>query len=451
MPVRTSIALLLAASAVTASPALGASAYPAWSLTGSATDQSRPGEVAFGVTAFPTRAAVDTVKNRADGQDIALGTSNTIAAGTPWANVFGASTGRQYLRVNASCDRVGSNPCQTIATTTYVFSQPAAAGGWGFTLGDIDVDRATIRAWGPGGEELTGAEIQGSVATVPYNFEGAADQPTWNAAQGLLLGNGPETSGAAGWFRPSRAVRKLEVVFTGISGYAGDHSYRTWFAVLEHPITGTVLREDTRRPVEGDVLTLLDPEGNVLDVTTSDANGNYAFPNVYAQPGYTVTTKAPPGLTTVGPASQAVSTQAGPGRADFLLRPGTGDAGTGTSSAESSVGYSTGDAAIVLTPGLQAARVGVARRIAVESTCRLRTRARVPVGLAVVSTAGGRRSGRTVTWTGGAGTYRLVVRPVSGPARVARIRVTTTCDDGSVATATSRLRIIAAAPVPVTG
>lgn len=434
--------------AASAPAALGVSTYPTWLLGGSSTDQVRSGEVVFGVTAFAPRATVVTSKNRDDDEPVTISDTDSIVTGTPWASVFGPSSGSPYLRVNAACS--STNPCSTTATTTYVFDRTARAGGWGFTLGDIDVDRATIRAFGPDGDELSGAEIQGTVATVPYNFAAQPDTPTWNVAQRLLVGNGPETTGAAGWFRPSRPVKRLEVEFTGIPGRAAFHSYRTWFAVLSFPITGTVLREDTGAPVDGDVLTLLDPEGNVLDVTTSDANGNYAFPDVFAQPGYTVTTRPPAGLTTVGPISQSVSTQSGPGRADFLLKAGTAAGGTGTSSAESSVGYSTGDAAVVLTPGLQVARVGTPRLITIESSCTLRTRATVPRGVAVVSARGARRSGRTVTWSGGTGAYRLVVRPTSGPSRIARIRVSTSCPDGSVARTASRLRVIALR-VPVTG
>jgi len=451
---RITVALALSLPALAATPAaLGVGVYPSWTIgPGNDAAQDHAGTIAFGVMGFPSGAEYTNRKSADDGEPVRLATADTIVADSSWGTVFGSSAGREYLSVRVS------RATRTVATATYRFARPLPPGAWGFTLGDIDVDRADITARTATGERLTGSELAGSVgdAGVPYNFTGPGGPalPVWTPASdgGALIGSTPgsETTGASGWFMPSRPVAELIVRFESQSG-GGSPSYRTWFAVVAHPITGTVLREDTRKPVEGDVLTLLDPDGAVLDVTTSDADGNYAFPNVYAQPGYTVTTKAPPGLTTVGPASQAVSTRSGPGRADFLLKAGSAAGGGGSSSAESSVGYSTGDAAIVLTPGLQAARVGVARRIAVESTCTLRTRATIPAGVSVVSAPGATRSGRTVTWAGGTGTYRLVVRPTAGPRRVARITVGTTCADGSVARATSRLRIVTAAAVPVAG
>lgn len=456
---RRTIALALAVPALAAAPtAVGVGVYPSWTIrsltTGESSAQERAGTLTFGVMGFPSGGEYVNRKNVRDGEPVVLATSDAIVAGSPWGAVFGASTGRQYLSVRV--DRSQGS----IATATYEFTRPLPPGAWGFTLGDIDVDEADITARASDGSLLSGAEIAGSVgnARVPYNFEGLASStlPAWNpgAAGGGLVGvNGPsgETEGDSGWFMPSRAVRELTVRFQAQVG-GGSPSYRTWFAVVAHPISGTVLREDTGAAVDGDVLTLRDPDGNVIDVTTSDpVTGAYAFPNVYAQPGYTVTMRPPAGLTTVGPTSQVVSTQAGPGRADFLLKVGSGSGGTVPSTPGSSVGYSTGDAAIVLTPGLQAARVGIPRRIAVETTCALRTRATIPAGVVVVSAPGARRSARTVTWVGGTGAYRLVVRPSAGPGRVARIRVSTACPDGSVARATSRLRVIAAPVVPVTG
>ena len=452
-------ALAIAPMLAVAAGASGASYYPEWTITPSGSvgedAQDHVGTVTFGVMAFPEGGTFTNVKTADDGQPVRLGSSDVIAQGTPWGSVFGSSAGSRYLSVRVT------RSTGTVATATYEFSRPLPPGSWGFTLGDIDVDQAAVRARTGTGELLSGAEIAGSVgnASVPFNFLGTASLtlPQWlpTAVGGMLRGfNGQdgETEGDAGWFMPSRPVQQLTVTFQAQAG-GGSPSYRTWFAVVAHPITGTVLREDTGKAVEGDVLTLTDPDGNVLDVTTSDANGNYAFPNVYAQPGYTVTMRPPPGLTTVGPSKLTVSTQTGPAVADFRLRPGASGGGTGGSStAESSVGYSNGDAALVVTPGLQATRVGMARPIAIESTCSLTTRATIPAGLAVVSAKGATRRGRTVTWTGGTGAYRLVVRPTSGPSRIARVRVSTTCPDGSTATTASRLRIIArAAATRVTG
>ena len=453
---RSAITALVAIPALAlASSASGAGVYPSWTIrsltTGETSAQERAGTVSFGVLGFPSHGDYVNRKSVRDREPVDLRSTDTIVGGTPWADVFGPSTERQYLAVRVDYSQ------GTVSTATYEFASALPPGAWGFALGDIDVDEAQITARTAGGALLSGSEIAGSVgnARVPFNFEGLASTtlPSWapGSAGGTLTGpNDDETEGDSGWFMPSRPVRELTIRFTAQPG-SGSPSYRTWFAVVAHPITGTVAREDTGAAVEGAVLTLVDPEGHVLDITTTGPGGTYSFPQVYAQPGYTVGLRPPGGLTPTTPGTVGVSTATGPGVADFRLRTGTGGGSSGTSTDESSVGYSDGDAAIVLTPGSQTARIGRSRAIGIESTCTLRTQAVIPAGVAVVSAPGATRRGRTVTWRGGTGTYQLVVRPVAGRSRIAGVRVSTTCPDDSTARTTSRLRIISRSPVPVTG
>jgi len=433
------LALLLAAAPATAT---AASVYPAWTIApASSRAQQHTGTLSFGVPGFPASATYVNAKSVDDAEPVRVASTDVIAVATPWGGVFGSSSGRSYLSVRVDY------AAGTEAVATYRFLEPVPPGAWGFTLGDIDVDQAEITARDGSGQALSGAQLAGSVTAVPYNFITAtsATLPSWSAgaAGGELIGaNDDETEGDAGWFMPSRSVQELTVRFTAQPG-SGSPSYRTWFAVIAHPITGTVLREDTGAPVEGDVLVLVDPDGTIIDVATSDAQGNYAFPQVYARPGYTVTLRPPAGLQAVGATSQVVSTQAGPAQADFRLRAGespvTPDGGNGNGSSSD---VSTGDAALVLTPGRQVAPQGAKRVIAIESTCTTLTQATIPRGVAVVAAPGGVRQGRVVRFAGGTGSWRLVLRPVSGRTRTAAVQVRTTCADGSQAATASRLRII---------
>ncbi|MDD3328251.1 MAG: SdrD B-like domain-containing protein, partial [Zoogloea sp.] len=84
-------------------------------------------------------------------------------------------------------------------------------------------------------------------------------------------------------------------------------SDRTWDAgIVANPgtITGSVL-EDTDNdnvgdtPMAGVTVVLKDPNGNTVATTTTDANGNYSFPNVPAG-NYTIVEQTPPGYLDVG-------------------------------------------------------------------------------------------------------------------------------------------------------
>lgn len=441
--------------AVAAVPAVGTGNYPTWQISpDDRTAQVHTGTIEFGVLGFPASADFTVRKSADDGLSTYLGASDVIVAGTPWAQVFGPSTDARYLRVQVSRAE------RTVSTAHYVFSSPLPPGAWGVTLGDIDVDEAHIAASG-GGRDLTGDEISGSVAAaaVPFNFEGLTSTtlPTWDPQGngGTLTGFRVEgeTEGDSGWFMPSRAVHDLTVRFAAQTG-GGSPSYRTWFAVVSHPITGTVTEQGTGIPIPHALLTVEGPDGATLGVAVTDANGAYALPEVYAQPGYTVLVRPPAGYTAVGPTQQVVSTAPGPAVANFLVAKGTGGSGgEGPSGTASVVDYSTGDAAIVVTPGLQTARPGQARPIEIVTTCRVTTTATVPTTLSVVSAPGATRSGRRVTWSGTSGPYTLTVRPKPGRSRIARVPVATTCADGSTAAVTTRIRIIGtrAPVVPVTG
>lgn len=278
-------AILPAATATAATTADWAGWEP---LTGSAGDWSTTLRVP--AAGFP--AATVTSDSRG-GVGVISGTSSWLSAATPPGEVFGSSRGEQYLNLRPQADRPTSP-----STTTYTFERPTPAGGWALVLGDIDADRAVVTALDENGRELSDAELgwQGgfnycAVDSAPSCTGDPADVPVWDPATRELAGNAAanDTSGAAGWFRPSTPVKTLTVEFYQRSGFP---VYQTWFASLARDIAGTVDLVDAagtpQGVLPGATLTLFGPDGTELATTTTDESGQYAFPGYTAAPGYRV-------------------------------------------------------------------------------------------------------------------------------------------------------------------
>lgn len=283
------LAALCAALPVMSASAETSAGWAEWDpLTGSAGDWSTT--VRLPAAGFP--AATVTSDSRGS-VGVISGASSWLGPATPPGEVFGSSRGRQYLNLRPQADRP-----TTPSTTTYTFERPTPAGGWAFVLGDIDADRAVVTARGTDGQLLTGAELgwQGGFnyctgAGSPSCAGAPEDVPTWDPASGELLGNAgaADTSGAAGWFRPTAPVASLTVEFYQRSGFP---VYQTWFASLARDITGTVDLVDTdgapQGVLPGATLTLFGPDGAELATATSDQSGQYIFPGYVAAPGYRV-------------------------------------------------------------------------------------------------------------------------------------------------------------------
>lgn len=145
-------------------------------------------------------------------------TSAVLGASTPWGAVYGSSAGQQYISPD-SPNNSGSS------STTFTFSPAASpANQFGFTLGDVDAESVTISAIGTDGTPLSAAELGYRSS---FNYASQADVPTWNAGTATLVGGGTDTSGASGWFQPTRAVASMTLTATTL---VGSPQYQVWMA-----------------------------------------------------------------------------------------------------------------------------------------------------------------------------------------------------------------------------
>ncbi|MBB5785433.1 carboxypeptidase regulatory-like domain-containing protein [Jiangella mangrovi] len=261
------------------------------------------------VTLPPGFPAVSFSSDSRAAATVPTGASNWISAGTPWGEVFGSSRDQPYLNLRPAADATGSP-----STTVYTFDTPTPAGGWGFALGDIDSDIAMVSALDASGEPVAAADLGFEGA---FNYCDASPRPSGSvcssgppaggdgfdlpaAASGessvTLTGNGPDTGGASGWFRPTVALSTLTVEFAWQTGFP---VYHTWFATELRSVAGTVTLDRTT-PQAGVELTLTSPGGEVVATAVTGDDGGYVFEGV--APGeYDVTMTVPDGLFPVGP------------------------------------------------------------------------------------------------------------------------------------------------------
>jgi hypothetical protein len=165
------------------------------------------------------------------GADASLesGSDTWLSAQTPFGLEFGSSRGTKYL----STALAAGSPS---AIVTYTFTDSGRVGTWAFALGDIDTESVTVRATDPQGNDINvdfwfqGVfNYCGANGTRPSTCSGSpgTNVPQWDAATATLVGNGTDTSGATGWFRPTQAVRTLTIEMTGLAGFP---AYQTWMA-----------------------------------------------------------------------------------------------------------------------------------------------------------------------------------------------------------------------------
>jgi len=267
--------------------------YAAWSeptgsaasWTGSATIASVPG---VPDASYATNSLSPVVPT---------GASTWLGASTPFGAVFGSSQGKPYLQA-----RYTSGIQASTTTFTFAGSTPTQRGalGWGFALGDIDADSVTLSATTVSGVPATAAELgwQGAfnfcdVSPRPSGCSGGddTDVPVWDPTTSTLTGNGSDTSGAAGWFRPTVQLDSLTLVFTPITGLP---VFNLWMAATGGAsVSGTVtcrVAEGVGPPIAGiEVGLRYNAElpvvvGGEPLTTTTDATGSYSFSDL--APGF---------------------------------------------------------------------------------------------------------------------------------------------------------------------
>lgn len=249
----------------------------------------------FPATTFTSNSRQSTVVS---------GASTWQSAGTPSGQVYGTSRAQTYMNQRPFAD---SPTAAGASTTTYTFDGATpGAQSWSFVLGDIDADQATISATVAGGGAATAEQLgyEGS-----YNSCSAApaaggwsctpdpdgttgkDQPTWDAATRTLTGNAAasDTAGASAWFTPTVSLTSLTITYQQRSGFP---VYQTWFANRTAAISGTATLDGT--PIPGATVTVTAPRGTVY-TTTTDADGNYVFPQLPVIANYRVEVTPPAG------------------------------------------------------------------------------------------------------------------------------------------------------------
>ncbi|WFR66163.1 carboxypeptidase-like regulatory domain-containing protein [Curtobacterium flaccumfaciens] len=297
----------LAIGGATSASAATAGHWGTFTLSGSSKDytgtMTLPG---FPDTTFTSNSRQSTVVS---------GASTWQGPSTGPGAAYGSSRNHTYVNQRPNAD--SPNPASA-STTTYTFADATPGGSWSFVLGDIDADQATISATVQGGGAATAADLgyQGSYNSCssvaaggwscpadPGGVPAGQDTPTWDAATRTLTGNAAsnDTSGATAWFSPTVSLTSLTISYQQRSGFP---VYQTWFANRTAAITGTATLDGT--PIPGTVVTVTAPGGEVF-TTTTGSSGEYTFPELTQQAGYTVTITPPPGAQT-DPATPATQT-----------------------------------------------------------------------------------------------------------------------------------------------
>ena len=154
---------------------------------------------------------------------VSTAVSATLTGSSPFGQVYGTSSGKTYLSNGLAA---GKNT----STTTLTFSAATPVGTWGFALGDIDAESVTVTATNAAGAAVNTATWFQSA----FNYQsGNTDQPTWNSGTTTLVGNTNDTNGAAGWFKPTAAIKTLTLTQTKLSGFP---SYQLWLATDTSPM-----------------------------------------------------------------------------------------------------------------------------------------------------------------------------------------------------------------------
>ncbi|MGJ9422329.1 MSCRAMM family protein [Aeromicrobium sp. CF3.5] len=306
-----------------------ATRYADWTpLTGTSTDYTTTMQLS---PTFP--AAAVTTDSRAGQVGVQSGASSWFGATTPPGERYGSSRNQEYLNLRPRADNASSP-----STTTYSFER-ATPLGWAFVLGDIDADQVRVTATRADGEPASATDLgfQSSFNLCGFTPRPSScgsptptDAPTWDPVSTTLTGNDAarDTTGATGWFEPAVPLRTLTFEFTR---RAGLPIYQTWFALRTQDLTGSIEVTDGTCDLAGATVEVTDQEGTVVDSTTSDASGAYAFTGLAASPGYRVGISGlPNNCLAVGPTSTTFDLSEQDQVVDFAAREIVPAAITGT-------------------------------------------------------------------------------------------------------------------------
>ena len=315
---RVGLALALVMAVVgllTLAPPMAQAAQSGWGqfeFTG--TSQNYTGTLTQQAAGFPVATLTS---NSVGGSSVGVqsGTSTWLSTATDVGAKYGSSEGQGYLNLRPNSQN-GAPP----SVTTYTFERPTPTSGWTFVLGDVDADQVTITATGPGGRTVAPADL-GFRSAFNYCTPGVCtantDVPSWDPDTGILRGNAGalDTNGASAWFEPTVPLTSLTFTFAQRAGFP---IYQTWFSALEYNLTGTVSAPEGQE--QGITVRLFDPSGNQVRETTTNPDGEYAFPGFATYDGYRVQVVRPTGLTSDEPLTQVVDLSEGNQVADFALR-----------------------------------------------------------------------------------------------------------------------------------
>jgi hypothetical protein len=191
---------------------------------------------AFTPTAFSSPLFAGAISSTSS---VAVATSATLGANTPFGAAFGSSSGETYATLR---------PTLATSTTFLNFTRlPARVGGayGGFALGDVDAEDVQVTGYDADGAEVPVGALgfQGS-----FNYResaGSTNEPTWDSDTGTLAGNAAackvspqpagcpggdeccDTDGAAAWFKPTRPLSAVRLRAKTLSGLP---QYQLWIA-----------------------------------------------------------------------------------------------------------------------------------------------------------------------------------------------------------------------------
>lgn len=331
--------LLFAAAPATAATGV----YPDWAITPSSTSaQNHSGTVDFGVHGVP-RITYTVNKTVNDTRPVRLRTANSsgdwLTSHTGFGSVFGPSGPGTKEFLSMGADYAGTS---TEVTATFTFTTTLPAGLLGIVIGDVDVENSTLNGVSGSGGAMSGAQLQGTVASPPFNFCNVpapkptscagvstfpvptwVPKPTGGEINGATSPGVDDTDGASAWFRPAGSMRSFTFHFSGVKGASSSHSSRLWLAVLKGNISGHVTIQGEGM-CQGCQIHLYAPWASSPSATaTTDSHGHYAFPDWAALPGYRVVLVRPGGYHVVGQGSKTADIHKSDAVVNFLLaRPG---------------------------------------------------------------------------------------------------------------------------------